>query len=288
LQLFISGMNMLTENELKKELEALAEKKFKPSDNKTAEKLVPAMLTHIGSPDPELRDSLIYSAFASWVMRYDVLSIETLRNTFKTLLDDKHLLFGFGETKTDSIFTRSFSALWLPPILIKHRQSAFLSSKDILDAHRKLTKFLREEKDRRGFVEGKGWAHAAAHAGDALDDLAQCPEIGAEELRKMLPVIRETMSMTEFVYAHGEDERMVTPVLAVIQRDLLPSDEIKIWLESFVAPVKETKTMPDGVILRANIQNFLQSLYFRLKWADANSALLPAIENTLREINIFA
>lgn len=278
---------MLSENELKKALQSLAKRKFKPDDEGIVEKLIPAMLAHIGSTDPELRDDLIYSAFIRWSMTYELISQEKLREIFNTLLDENHLLFHFSETETDSIFTRSFSVLWLPPILIAHRQDSFLSKEDIQNAHGKLLRFLREEKDRRGFVEGKGWAHSIAHAADALDDLAQCHEIGADELREMLPVIRKIMSMTEFIYAYGEDERMVTPMLAIIQRDLLPNVEFEFWLEGFVPIVKETKTMPDGVILRSNVQNFLQSLYFRLKWIDENRALLPAIEKTLHQINIF-
>lgn len=278
---------MLTETALKEKLQTLAERKFKPDDERIIDELLPTMLAHIGSTDPELRDDLIYVAFIRWSMTYELIPPEKLRETFNTLLDDEHLFFNFGETDMDSIFTRSFSALWLPPILIAHRQNAFLTQKDIKNAHTKLLRFLREEKDRRGFVEDKGWAHAIAHAADALDDLAQCAEINTDELREMLPVIRETMSMTEFVYAHGEDERMVTPVLAIIQRSLLSIDEIKAWLKSFVAPIQETKAMPDGVILRANAQNFLQSLYFRLKWTDEKSNLLTHIEKTLHEINIF-
>lgn len=278
---------MLTEKALKEKLKALAKTKFDPEEDGVAEELIPAMLAHIGSIDPELRDDLIYVAFVRWSMTYNLIPPQTLGKIFRTLLDQEHLYFRFGEAGTDSIFTRSFSALWLPPILIQHRKKAFLSKDDLQNAHQKLVRFLGEEKDRRGFVEGKGWAHAIAHAADALDDLVQCPGIGAEELHQMLPVIRETMSMTEFLYAHGEDERMVTPVLAIIQRGLLSNDDFERWLESFVSPVKETKTMPDGIILRANVQNFLQSFYFRLKWIDAGNALLPSIEKTLREINIF-
>ncbi len=279
---------MLTENELKQKLQSIAEKKFKPNDESIVGELIPAMLAHIGSTDPELRDDLIYVAFIRWSMTYKLLPPAALREIFNTLLDEQHLHFCLGEKDTDSIFTRSFSALWLPPILIQHREEAFLSQEDIQNAHKQLTRLLREEKDRRGFVPEKGWAHVIAHTGDALDDLAQCAEIGVAELREMLPIIRETMSMTDFVYVHGEDERMVTPVLAIIQRKLLPNDELEIWLEGFISPIKETKNMPDGVILRANIQNFLQSLYFRLKWTESSAELLPVIEKTLREINIFA
>ena len=80
---------MLTETELKKELLALAENKFKPDDESIVEKLIPAMLVHIGSTDPELRDDLIYVAFVRWSMTYNLISPETLRNTFSTLLDSQ-------------------------------------------------------------------------------------------------------------------------------------------------------------------------------------------------------
>ena len=163
---------MLSETQLKQKLETLAKIKFKPEDESAVNELIPAMLAHIGSTDPELRDDLIYVAFIRWSMTYELIPPETLRDIFNTLLDEGHLFFGFGERDTDSIFTRSFSALWLPPILIAHRKKGFLTQKDIQNTHAKLLRFLREEKDRRGFVADKGWAHAIAHAGDALDDLA--------------------------------------------------------------------------------------------------------------------
>lgn len=278
---------MLSENELKEELQVLAEKNFKPDDVNPVEQLLPAMLNHIGSIDSELRDNLIYVTFIRWVMTHKLIADEKLKEIFNTLLDEKHLFHQFGETGTDSIFTRSFSALWLPPILIAHREKAFLSREAILESHTKLLRFLLEEKDRRGFVAGKGWAHAIAHAADALDDLAQCAEVGEKELREMLPVICATMCMPDFVYAHGEDERMVTPVLAIIRRNLLTDDVFEQWLAEFATTIDNTKIMPDGVILRANIQNFLQSLYFRLKWTEENGTLLPIIEKTLHAINIF-
>lgn len=93
---------MLSENELKKELKSIAKSKFQPPDETTIPRLIPAMLTYIGSTDPELRDDLIYVAFVRWSMTYNLLSNETLREIFTTLLDDEHLLFRFGEKNTEA------------------------------------------------------------------------------------------------------------------------------------------------------------------------------------------
>ena len=276
---------MGSEKRLKEKLSNLSEKKFQLNENDDLSTLIPAMLIHIGTTDAELRDNLIYGAFVSWVMRDDVIEHEELQKVFKELLDEKHLFLDIGEKDTDSIFCRSFSVLWLPPILINHRKEAFLSENDIKEGLEKLLLFLHKEKDRRGFVEGKGWAHAFAHAGDALDDFALCTELGKEELEKILKAIQKAISVSDYAYAHGEDERMITPVLAIIQRQLLPSRVLSQWVSSFEAPIKKTKAMPDGIILRANIKNFLQSLYFRLKWNELSEELLPPIEKTLREIS---
>ena len=39
----------------------------------------------------------------------------------------------------------------------------------------KVIHYMMEEKDTRGFIEGKGWAHAVAHGVDALDALTKDP-----------------------------------------------------------------------------------------------------------------
>ncbi len=279
---------MLTEKELKIKLQTLSKEKFKPEDDQILSQLIPSMMVHIGTPDGELRDDLIYGAFVTWVMRHDAISHNLLRKIFQTLLDENHLLCKIGEKDTNSVFQRAFSVLWLPPILIKHREKPFLSPSDIQDAYEKLVRFFREEKDRRGFVEGKGWVHAIAHAADALDDLAQCPEINKEQHKEMLALIQENICVTEFVYSHGEEERLVTPVLAILKGALLSSDEIAQWAKGFSEKVSATKEMPEGIILRSNIKNFLQSFYFRLQWAELGEDLLPIIRGILAEISFYA
>lgn len=137
------------------------------------QKLFPILLNHIGSTDSYLRDELIYSAFGTWTLRYNVIDQEQLRSLLPIILNERHMLYNIGEKNTDSVFRRSFSILLLPLILITHRSQHFLTAPEIRQVKEKLIYFLENEKDLRGFVSEKGWAHSIAHAADALDDIAK-------------------------------------------------------------------------------------------------------------------
>jgi hypothetical protein len=279
---------MLHETELKEKLQTLAGNEFRLSEQDDLSEIVPAMLNYIGSTDPELRDELIYSAFATWILRYHALNPEQLRNLLPIILDERHMLYKLGEQDSDSVFTRSFSILVLPLLLISHRSRPLFSTPEIHRIKGQLLYYLENEKDRRGFVREKGWAHAIAHAADALDDLAQCAEMTTPDLAEIMEVIRNVVCDESVCYAHLEEERLVTAVLAVLSRDLLPEMEIHPWIEGFSERVSAVKSAPERHILRSNIKNFLQSLYFRLQWEGMTDKFDTAINQTLRSINPFA
>jgi hypothetical protein len=73
--------------------------------------LVRELSGYLGSPDPELRDDLAYSILDVWIVYRNQLSaseLNSLESEWET-----NLRAGIGETGTDSVFRRSFSALCL-------------------------------------------------------------------------------------------------------------------------------------------------------------------------------
>ncbi len=279
---------MLNETELKEKLHALAQNEFQLSTRENLSELIPAMLNHIGSTDSYLRDELIYSAFGTWILRYNALSPEQLRSLLPIILDEQHMLYKIGEQDTDSVFTRSFSVLVLPLLLITHRSQPLFSTPEIDQIKKQLLYYLENEKDRRGYVRDKGWAHAIAHAADALDDLAQCTEMNRLELVEVLGAIRKVICVESICYVHLEDERMVTAVIAILRRNLVAGVEITQWIEGFSDLALAVKSSPERHIIRANVKNFMQSLYFRLQWEGMINNLDAPINQTLRKINPFA
>jgi hypothetical protein len=279
---------MLNEIDLKEKLQTLAQNEFRLSDKDDLSEIIPAMLKHIGSTDSYLRDELIYSAFGTWILRHNALNPEQLRNLLPTVLDEQHMLYKIGQQGTDSVFTRSFSMLLLPLLLISHRSNPLFSAEEIHHIHEQLLYYFEHEKDRRGFVHEKGWAHAIAHAADALDDLAQCAEINRSDLAEILDTIRKVVCIESSCYTHLEDERLVTAVIAVLRRELVADAEITRWMEGFSDLASTVKSSPERHTIRVNVKNFLQSLYFRLQWEGVTNKFDAVINRTLRKINPFA
>ena len=276
---------MLSEQELKEELQSISLDDFRLSEGDDLSLLLPNMLHYIGSLDSELRDDLIYSAFANWILNYHLLSRDQLHAVAETVLSEDHMFFQIGARESDSVFRRSFSVLLLPLLLISHRSEPLFTKQEILEIKEKLLRFIQEEQDRRGFIEGKGWAHAIAHSADALNDLAQCEELGIDDLTQILEAISPVVCQREMVYCFGEEERLTTPVVAILKRRVLSQEYLHKWIREFTAKTLSENATPQRIFLRSNIKNFLQSLYFRIKWKCLDEAILSAIEQALFDIS---
>ncbi|WP_150271388.1 DUF2785 domain-containing protein [Paenibacillus tepidiphilus] len=265
---------------LKEKLYTIKENNYQaPLDTFT---LVQEMMNNIGSLDAELRDELIYTTLSHWIPD-GALTASELEQLLAIVLDPEHLLYKIGEADSDSVFTRSFSMLVLPLIIIKHREAPFLVSDQIHQIKESVFYNVREERDYRGYDEVKGWAHAVAHAADALDDLAQCSELGRDDLIAILGLAYDKMTITERVYSDGEDERMVNAIMSVLNRNILNQSEMEQWIERF-GNVEKSPDFLTAFRQKNNIKNFLKSLYFRIKFYQTTAALCPAIEQTLYKV----
>jgi len=279
---------MLKESELKEKLMAAAYNLYHPLPEDDLPSLVAAMLHYIGTTDSILRDDLIYSNFNQWILKFNLLSTAQLRELALKAISDEHIFYQIGEVESDGVFTRSFSMLLLPLILISYRNQPFLSPSEVSQIKDSLLRYGREEKDFRGFVRGKGWAHAVAHYADALDDLAQAVELDAPDLQEILAIVALLVCRQDEAYGCGEEERLSTAVLAVLHRGLLSNAELEQWIHDFTDKVLDSTEHPSKLILRSNVKDFLQSLFFRIKWELPDHTLLPLIDQALLAINPYA
>lgn len=245
--------------------------------------LAKQMMQDIGSPDPVLRDELIYSIMANWISS-DRFTFDELRELLSISIDDQHLYYRLGEIDTNSVFTRAFSVLMIPLIIGVHLRSPFLQDKEIKHVNRLTIQYLIDERDHRGYVDELGWAHAIAHAADALDELAQCKEIDRDDLLSILEVLQTKICYSRAVYRDNEDERIVTAVVNILNRNLLEDVVIQDWLEELLEHLRNCTEYLDRYTLKNNIKNFLRSLYFRIRNDDQYKHVLHKAENVLNEI----
>jgi hypothetical protein len=188
-----------------------------------------------------------------------------------------------SEDDQDSVFKRTFSVLIAALIIYEHRKEKFLSKEMLYEVKGKIIKYMLKERDVRGYVEVKGWAHSAAHTADALDELVQCSCFEKNDLIDILSVIKAKVCIGYYVYIDEESERMVTAVERLFNRKILSDFEIIDWLQTFV--IKDSKeSYINNYHLKVNIKGFLRSLYFRLLEEETSNFIVEEIRKILKKL----
>ena len=258
--------------------------KDRPLDDLTAE-----LTTMLGSTRPEVRDGTAFPALATWIERgvYDDLLVG---------LGDgmvAGLSVGLGETGTDSVFRRSFSALIVACCIERDNDQHLLPVDKIMDWGDRLAVWFLTEADTRGWIPDKGWAHAIAHGADAIGALGDSPHLGAAKHQALLDVLGERLLMqpADVPLAAGEPDRMAAAAMQVLRRDTLGIDVLEPWVHRigsaanpFKGPVDD-----DPYPLTAAPQAFLRALFLQLSLSPqppgVRSDLLLVVIEALRLTN---
>jgi hypothetical protein len=256
----------------------------------TAAQLTPELFSYLGSPDPELRDDFTLPILAYWMYRGNYSQTE-LREMIATL--GRNLTQGIGEDGKDSVFLRSFSALLLAEMVNLDNKHPYLEETEIRMLLLQALAYLGAEQDGRGYVTGKGWAHACAHTADWLMVLARSRHIGIADLERILKSISaKILSINNPVYIHDEDERLVNAVGEALKREILSLEFLSTWLEGVARPAsftwEEAFLTEGGGRACHNTKCFIRSMYLRLLKVDPQppltAELLPRIKDTLQII----
>ncbi|MRN52599.1 DUF2785 domain-containing protein [Paenibacillus monticola] len=244
------------------------------------------MLQYIGDPQTELRDELIYPTFYEWISVRRLFTEVELLDMLSVLIDEQHLFYHIGSEGEASVFTRTFSVLVVTLIIQRHIQQPFIDKSGFVRLTSALIRYYKEEKDLRGYVEDGGWAHAAAHGADALEELVQCPESDASVQQKVLAAIQGMLYNGRYSFSDEEDERIASIVDAVIKYDRLPQQTVSDWFGQLEQCVSWPKTR-NQVITRVNSKDFLRALYFRLIHHHHGTDLITALLTTEAKLNKF-
>lgn len=224
------------------------------------------MLMQIGNADSYLRDELIYQSFGKLIYS-NQLSANELETLLVRLTQDDYLFYEIGEQATDSVFTRSFSVLVIAAIIEYDVVKLQVDNRIIKHTVEKVTEYMITEKDTRGFVEGKGWAHAIAHGADALDALAKHPEMQKAGTVKILQAIEHSL-LRQVDYLDEEEERLAMIISSLLKHQDAEK-EIQLWIEKIMAIVEtkleENQGMIEAYHTQRTAKNFLKSVYIILQ-----------------------
>ena len=244
---------------------SIAQNHYAVPEGQSAAALSQELSQFLGSPDPELRDDLTYSILAHWIGRPNVLQPSDL-----TVLTDEwraNLKIGIGESGTNSVLKRSFSALCLSLIAEREAKSPFLGATRYHQLLADAVAYLQSEVDLRGYDAKLGWIHANAHTADLMQALASSPLLTKEEQISILSAIAARLSSAPQVYTQGEQDRMAAALLAVIRRSDYDAASFESWLAKLQEEDKKVWANPLTPETLARFQNhtyFLQALAVRI------------------------
>jgi hypothetical protein len=237
----------------------------RPLDELTAE-----LTRMLGSPEADVRDGTAYPTLATWVERgvYDDL-LAGLGDGMAA-----GLTVGLGEEGTDSVFRRSFSVLVLAEVVERDTAQELVPASTVLRWGDQVVGWYLRERDLRGWVDGKGWAHAGAHGADAIGALARSRHLGVHELTVLLDVVADRVVASPdagtALLLSGETDRLAAAVMAVLGRGLVPMSVVEPWLSRVAAnadPRHRDEGDPaagDPFRSTGNAQQLLRSLYLLL------------------------
>ena len=194
----------------------------------TAFGLLKEMNALLASTDPVLRDDVAYGAAERWIVRQKLLTPDEQRAIMKLWTDN--LASGLGESGTDSVFRRSFSALNLSLMAAVDNARPFMSNEDFDGLLARALDYLARERDVRGYDATKGWIHTPAHTADLLKFLARSSKLATAVQAQLLRAISDKCGAVGQTFAWGEDERLAQVVRSIVRRPDLDAAAFDAWI----------------------------------------------------------
>lgn len=209
---------------LKEKLERLRQSQ----DQSISDDLLGQMITNIGSLDSELRDTLNYNLFAEAVTAGN-LTLKQQQEVTQRLLRNRFLLTNIDNFQdNESIFERSFTALFLAALAYRHNNSPFLSQQQERELIKQTISYLQLEHDFRGLTL-HGWAHGIAHSADLIDEIINFQSLNHQDIIAFLTAIKNVLHRP-FLFTADEPGRLVVPVQHLSHTKLITDEELTEWL----------------------------------------------------------
>jgi hypothetical protein len=222
---------------------AIADHNFAVPVDESVNALALEMADLAAETDPVLRDTCGYEILAAWIYHKNLLSSEQLEALRRKLLPG--MTFHIGESESDTVFRRSFSALYMSILAAQDLRKPFLSAAAFKETLDTALRCYAEEKDLRGYVPKKGWAHATAHVADLLKFLARNPKLSSEDQKSIVVAIWQRCRTATSVFVWGEDSRIAAALLSVVDRKDFAPSTFDGWFKALTAEGNQLWKAPE-------------------------------------------
>jgi hypothetical protein len=222
---------------------AIRERSFGVPEHESVGNLALEIADLAAETDPTLRDECGYEILAAWIYRDNLLSGEQLEALRRKLLPA--MTSHIGELETDTIFRRSFSALYMSILAAQDLRKPFLSAAAFKETLDTALRCYADEKDLRGYLPKKGWAHATAHVADLLKFLARNGQLSVQDQKRIVAGISQRCRTAPSAFVWGEDARMAAALLSVVDRKDFDTSAFDSWFKTLLGDYKDLWKVPN-------------------------------------------
>ena len=237
-------------------------------------KVLDVLLDNIGYPESYIRENVLEATGALTEM--SVLSIDDYLHALNRSIP---VLFkGIDEGENDDVFGRGFVSFVIAMVIYADAEQGFLSDEQRTETFDKAFEYMILEKDRRGFVYGKGTVHTICHGTSMIKAIIEHPKFNQQYTSQVLEAVKvNIVGKGRFTADDWADEFLVEVISALLNKGI-SEDIIKEWIESLLPPIpadvrKYTDEHYPYIQMFSDIRHFLMCLYFELKKQSMNDGL---------------
>ncbi|NPE08983.1 MAG: DUF2785 domain-containing protein [Asgard group archaeon] len=262
-----------------KDILSIVENDYVVPDGADLQSITSELEVNLGSLELDVRDNS-FEILYTWCAKglYNDSELIALGNRMAT-----NLIVGLGESETNNVLLRSFSALTFCGVINADRlfsegkiegRKSFLTSDQLNKWLDQTIEYFLGEQDFRGYIDEISWAHSIAHCGDLLKQFANNQHLKKDGHIKILEALaKKLIHPTNQIFSTNEDGRLGRVVAAIWKRNLLSLEDYEKWIEQIVNPFSDIiwnlwkidpSTFNVRLNARANTRLFLHTLHFML------------------------
>lgn len=277
---------MKTMEKWKEELQAIRADNWQLPKGVKANDYALELYDLLGELDSELRDTLALSLIWTLIER-EKLSKDVCRELLDRSQKDG-IFTRIKEVEGNGVFKRSFALLVIAALVEDHVKAhrSWMRKDRFVELVENLIRYAEEERDLRGYVEEYGWAHSTAHLSDVFAELAACKELNETQSKSIFHTILRKMAVKEYVYIHGEDERMAKAACALIKHQKIGFLD---WEEILVEEMTGIDDSLPGYLRlqkQENAKIFLRSLVARIQRVGLDEKWTFPVISVLRNYDV--
>jgi len=193
-----------------------------------SQQVVKMILDNVGNTHSLIRENMM--GIHDRLVEEGHCSKDECIHLFSTSL--RNLSKGLGSKADDLVFCRAFSSLYVAFIVDIDEKLNLLSQEQYMMALEKGIDYMMQEVDRRGFVKGKGWAHALAHGADLLCCLVSHSKFPLAYAEKILDCIKfHITSQDGFI---DNEEKRLASIMPILIDKGLGEHVVQNWIKTLI------------------------------------------------------